>query len=93
MKAIYKEVSPMYNVGDDTPPTLLLLGTKDPFLSVPKAQEYCSILENKGIDWELKLYHGAGHPIFYFRKDYTPECFQVLKDSEEFLSKHGYLNN
>ncbi|WP_339880123.1 alpha/beta hydrolase fold domain-containing protein [uncultured Algoriphagus sp.] len=91
MKARYLEVSPIHNVGATNPPTLLLLGTEDPFLSVQKAMKYKSLQEGKGISCEVKLYQGAGHPIFYYRQGVSSDYFKMLHDSEGFLRRHGYL--
>ena len=93
MKARYKQLSPIDNEAEEFPPTLLALGTKDPYLSVQKAKEYKSRLEKKGTKCELKLYQNAGHPIFFYRKGDSPLYFQVLKASEEFLRKHGYVGS
>lgn len=92
MKARYKEISPLHNVSIWTPPTLILLGTEDPYLSIQKAEEYKALLVSKGIECELKLYQGAGHPIFYYRKGYSPDYIEMLQDSEDFLKKHGFLS-
>ena len=91
MKSRFSEVSPIHNVRATNPPTLLLLGTEDPFLSVQKAKKYKSLLEGKGISCEVKLYQGAGHPIFYYRQGVSSDYFKMLHDSEEFLRRHGYL--
>ncbi|PZX55524.1 acetyl esterase/lipase [Algoriphagus ratkowskyi] len=91
MKTRYKEISPLHNVNVDTPPTLILLGTEDPYLSERKAEEYMNALQNFGIDGELKMYQGAAHPIFLYRKGYSATYFQMLQDSEDFLERHGYM--
>lgn len=92
MKAKYQEVSPFHQNKKLMPPTLFVLGTEDPLFSVSKAKEYKSQLENNGIDCELKLFEGAGHPIFYYREGFSSEYFQILQDTEEFLKKYEYLN-
>lgn len=91
MRARFREVSPMYQKGD-YPATLILLGTEDPYLSVDKAEKYRSLLDAKGVVCEVKLYEGAGYPIFYYRKGYSPDYFRMLSDSENFLRKQGFLN-
>lgn len=91
MKASYKDISPLHNVTVNTPPTLILVGTEDPSLPVATAEKYKSLLERKGIKCELKLYPDAGHPIFYYRKGYSPYYAMMIQDSEEFLRHYGYL--
>ena len=91
MKARYLEVCRIHNVGATNPSTLLLLGTEDPFLSVQKEMKYKSLLEGKGISYKVKLYQGAGHPIFYYRQGGSSDYFKMLHDSEGFLRRRGYL--
>ncbi|WP_087149416.1 alpha/beta hydrolase fold domain-containing protein [Algoriphagus resistens] len=91
MKAGYKAISPLHNVTVNTPPTLILVGTEDPLLPVATAEKYRSLLVSKGVQCELKLYPGAGHPIFYYRKGYSPFYVEMIQDSENFLRQYGYL--
>lgn len=91
MKKRYKEISPMYNVDSETPPTLIILGTNDPLVSVKQAKLYQENMTNSGIPCELKLYEKAGHPIFYYRKGLSKYYYKILKDSESFLKKYEFL--
>jgi len=91
MKEVYKEISPYYAVNNDTPPTLILLGTEDPYLSVENAKHYKNKLNSMGVGGELKLYQGAGHPIFYYRKSPSEYYELMLHETETFLNKHNYL--
>lgn len=91
MKKRYKEISPMYNIDSETPPTLILLGTNDPLVSVEQAELYQEKMTNVGVPCELKLYEKAGHPIFYYRKGVSDYYYKMLEDSESFLKKHKFL--
>ncbi|BAX78799.1 alpha/beta hydrolase fold domain-containing protein [Labilibaculum antarcticum] len=91
MKKRCEEISPMYNIDSETPPTLIIVGTNDPLVSVKQAELYQEKMTNAGVSCELKLYEKAGHPIFYYRKGVSNYYYKILEDSESFLEKHEFL--
>ncbi|UCS92081.1 alpha/beta hydrolase fold domain-containing protein [Echinicola marina] len=91
MKANYKAISPLYCLDQEAPPSLILLGSEDPYLSVNNAEKYIDQLKAFGIKGKLKVYRGAGHPIFYYRKGVGEAYFHTLRDTEAFLKKQGYF--
>ena len=72
-------------------PPLILLGTKDPIVSVETIEAYQDKLLQKGVDCELHLFEGAGHPIFLYRKPLTEEYYKVRKLTDDFLKRQGFL--
>jgi len=92
MKKRYKEISPLYNIDSVSPPTLFILGTKDPLIPVQTAKEYKRKMYKAGVYCELNLIEGAGHPIFYYAKDLTDNYYKIQKLSDNFLLKYGYIN-
>lgn len=91
MKQRYKEISPLHNISAETPPTLFLVGTKDPVVPVPVARKFKEELNARGIECELHLFQGAGHPIFYYRKPLTGTYYEVLRITSDFLRRQGFL--
>lgn len=91
LKSNYKDISPIHNLRVAVPPTLILVGTEDKSLPVATAEKYQQLLKELGVACELRLYPGAGHPIFYYRKGYSPYYDQMMADTEEFLIKHDFL--
>jgi acetyl esterase/lipase len=91
MKKRYREISPLHNIDSKTPPALFILGTKDPLIPVKTAKAFQTQMEENGVDCELHLMEGAGHPIFYYAKDLTPEFYTIRKITDDFLRKYGYL--
>lgn len=87
-----EEISPLYHIGSKTPPTLILLGTEDPYLSEEQARSYQSKLRELGERCELILYPEAGHPIFFYRKGLSPRYFEMLRASDRFLEELGYFH-
>lgn len=81
----FKQISPFHNVSKATPPTLILLGTKDSIVSVETIETYRDKLLQNGVDCELYLFEGAGHPIFLYRKPLTEDYYKVRKLTDDFL--------
>ncbi|NWJ51429.1 MAG: alpha/beta hydrolase fold domain-containing protein [Bacteroidetes bacterium] len=93
MKKKYMEISPLHNIDSTAPPTLFILGTKDPLIPINIAEEFKKKMESLGGYCELHLYEGAGHPIFFYSKPLTDDFYNIRKESDAFLLKHGFLKN
>jgi acetyl esterase/lipase len=93
MKNRYKEISPLHNVDRTSPPALFVLGTKDPLVPVKSAEEFQKRMNASGVECELHLIEGASHPIFYYAKPLTPAFYTIRQMIDEFLFRHGYLEN
>ena len=91
IKRDFEKISPIHHVSEATPSTLILLGTKDPIVSVETIEAYQDKLLQKGVDCELHLFEGAGHPIFLYRKPLTEEYYKVRKLTDDFLKRQGFL--
>lgn len=92
IKERYREISPIHNIDKTAPPTLFILGTKDPLIPVKKAEEFTGKMLENGVYCELHLIENAGHPVFYYSKELTKEFYTVRTLSDNFLEKFGYLN-
>lgn len=87
VKKYWKSISPIHNIGEHAPPTLVMLGTKDIAIPVKTAKKYKQLMDDAGVRCDLKLYEGQPHG-FFNKKKYT----ETLKDSEDFLISIGYLS-
>jgi len=85
IKARHREISPLHHITPKAPPTILFLGTKDPLVPVATAQDYQTRMKNSGVRCELKLFEGAGHPIYEYRKGESPSRDQILRDADAFI--------
>ena len=92
IKMRYKEISPLHNIDSSTSPALFLLGTKDSLIPVKTAEEFQHKMKSFGVDCELHLIEGAGHPIFYYARELTDNFYTIRKISDKFLERNGYLN-
>lgn len=91
IKKRYLEISPLHNIDSSTPPALFVLGTKDPLIPVKTAEEFKQRMESAGVDCELHLIEGAGHPIFYYARELTDNFYKIRKLTDDFLKRYGYL--
>ena len=91
MKQHYRKISPLHNISAHTPPALFLVGTKDPIVSVETARRFKELMNEQGVECELHLFRGAGHPIFYYRKPLTNTYYEVLRITSDFLKRQGFL--
>lgn len=88
----FEEISPIHRITEGTPSTLILLGTKDPIVPVKVVESYRGNLLQKGVECELHLFEGAGHPIFLYRKPLTDNNYYRVRElTDAFLKKNGFL--
>jgi len=79
------EYSPVYNVPEKFPPTLILIGSEDSFL--PLCRQFCEKGREKGARMELEVYEGQRHAFFNF----APWLGKTIERADRFLQDLGYL--
>lgn len=89
VKAYWESFSPMHNIGENPPPTIFMLGTKDHLIPVSVAEEFKKRIEENGGVCEVHIYEGQGHGFFNFknRENYDATTAHMLK----FLKAQGYI--
>lgn len=87
----FEAISPIHHITKNSPSTLILLGTKDPIMPVKAVESYRDKLLQKGVDCDLHLFEGAGHPIFLYRKPLTNDYYKVRQLTDDFLKRYGFL--
>jgi acetyl esterase/lipase len=60
-REILKEISPIYHVTKQTPPTLLVHGDKDVLVPIQQSQIMIEKLRENGVPCELIVHEGGGH--------------------------------
>ncbi|WP_238710273.1 alpha/beta hydrolase [Oceanipulchritudo coccoides] len=89
VKEYWKEFSPIHNISEATPPTIVFLGTADKLIPVKTAKKYKRLMEEKGRRCDLHLYEGEPHGFFnYGNRD---NYLRTLTEMDRFLSSLGYL--
>ena len=89
--ARYREISPLHNVTSNLPPTLFFLGTKDALIPVQTAVSFKQRIEETGGRCDLKLFEGARHGIYEYRKGDSPLRHEALSAADDFLASLGFL--
>ncbi len=85
----YKEFSPLHNLREGMPPSVVFLGTEDRLIPVETARYFETVMEKVGSRCDLFLYEGEGHGFFNFRNH---ELYRDTRDkADEFLSSLGFL--
>jgi acetyl esterase/lipase len=82
-----QEFSPMHNLNDTTPPTVVLHGTEDEFIPVSTVRKFQRAMQKLGVRSDLHLYDGQPHE-FYNKAKYL----ETLLEVDKFLSSLSYLS-
>ena len=64
MQGRFEEISPLHNITEGAPPTIVFLGTEDKLIPVATAEKYNARMEAVGSRCDLHLYEGQGHGFF-----------------------------
>ncbi|MEJ2701735.1 MAG: alpha/beta hydrolase fold domain-containing protein [Sedimentisphaerales bacterium] len=91
VKEHWREFSPMHNIDQDTPPTIVFLGTKDKLVPVATAEKYKTLMAKSGRRCDLHLYEGQPHGFFNYRDGKNPYYYQTVIEADKFLASLGYL--
>ena len=96
----WKSLSPIENIDNNWPPTIVMVGDKDKVLKKEVALDFEKRMKNAGNDFVLKFYPDAEHTFFnywYAKKKGYPKgtrnryYYEVMQDADDFLVNHGYL--
>ena len=85
----YKDFSPLHNILEGAPPTIIFLGTNDDLIPVETMEYYQTVMEKVGSRCELHLYEGQPHGFFNYRNFEFYES--TVRKTDEFLQSLGYL--
>jgi acetyl esterase/lipase len=61
LRAIYRDISPIYHVSAKTAPTLLIHGDKDDIVPLQQSETFYARLQEAGVPSRLDIRKGAGH--------------------------------
>lgn len=86
----YLSFSPLHNLREGAPPTVLFLGTLDRHIPMVTAEYYKHVMEKVGSRCDLHLYEGQQHGFFNYKNF---ELYrQTLLAADQFLMSLGYLS-
>lgn len=89
----WHEISPIHHIDANVPPTIILMGTKDPEISVATAKGFCKKISKKGGRCDLALYEGAKHGFFNHSVEKAKYFHLTNERVSQFLKELGYLEN
>lgn len=89
VKGYWEEFSPIHNIDEKTPPTIVFLGTNDKHIPVETAEKYKALMKSSGVRSDLHLYRDQTHGFFNFGKmeNYT----KTVVEMDRFLASLNYL--
>ena len=70
-----EEISPVHNVFQGAPPTIVFQGTADKAVSIIESQWFCEEMNNYGNPCEVVLYEGREHGFFLYFSGSNPDFF------------------
>src|SRR5262249_62284919 len=73
-RAIARQLSPIYSVSRQSPPTLLVHGDRDEVVPLQQSQSFVDRLKEVGVPAELVVKKGAGHDLGLVPKDMGTVC-------------------
>jgi acetyl esterase len=86
-----KKISPVHNVSQGAPPTIIFQGTADKNVTIKEAQWFSEEMNNHGNSCEVFLYEGREHG--FFLRYYGEEDFRsTMETTVKFFSKLGYIS-
>ncbi|MHC4627189.1 MAG: alpha/beta hydrolase [Planctomycetota bacterium] len=89
VKEYWKDFSPMHNIIESTPPTIVFLGTKDKLIPTATAEQYRKLMADKGRRCDLHFYKNQEHGFFNYRnKKYFTT---TVVEADRFLASLGYV--
>ena len=91
VKDRFKDISPLHNIDEKTPPAIVFLGTKDKLIPVATADAFKNKMESAGVRSELMLFENAGHGFFNFGRDGGVAYRKTVRAMDEFLASLGFL--
>jgi len=90
VKKRYKEISPMHNLSEGMPPTLVFLGDQDNLIPVSTAKKFRDDMRKLGNRSELFIYPGQKHGFFNQGKAGGGYA-QTLTEMDNFLVSLGWI--
>jgi len=90
LKDRYREISPMHNLREGMPPTIVFLGDQDKLIPVPTAEKFRDEMRKLGNRSELVVYPGQSHGFFNQGKP-GGGYLKTLQEMDKFLNSLGWL--
>ena len=90
VREYWKAISPIDHIDANTPPTFVILGTKDKHIPVETAKRFERLMTEQGRRCDLHLYEGRKHGFYNIWEDRNALADTMIR-MDRFLSSLGYL--
>jgi acetyl esterase len=90
VKDYWQDFSPLHNISDQSPPTIVFLGSKDNLIPVATADDYKKRMDKAGVRCDVWIYAGQPHGFFNARGD-RAYYHATVYQADKFLASIGYL--
>jgi acetyl esterase/lipase len=91
VKDRYKEISPLHNIRDGAPPTIVFLGTEDKLIPVETAKKFEQKMRSVGSRCDTIFYDGQPHGFFNKGRSEDKYYVETVQAMDEFLISLGWL--
>ena len=86
----WQAISPIDHIDANTPPTFVVLGTKDKYIPAATGRRFERLMAEHGRRCDLHLYEGEEHGFFNLWVDRNVLAETLIR-MDRFLSSLGYL--
>ncbi len=86
-----EEISPVHNVSNGAPPTIIFQGTADKLVSTKESEWFCEEMNSHGNTCEVFLYEGRKHGFFLYSAEDYQDFLSTMDYTVKFLSKLGFI--
>ena len=91
VKAYWQDISPLHNISESAPPTIVFLGTEDEYIGAEVAVRYKELMDQSGVRCDLHLYPEQAHG--FFNPDRKNGYFEkTLKTMDKFFTSLDFLD-
>lgn len=90
VKPYWKEISPIDHINDQTPPTMVLLGTEDTYIPLETAKRFDQQMKENNRRCDLHIYEGAKHGWYNLWVSRESMAESLIR-MDRFLCSLGYL--
>ena len=87
----WQAFSPMHNIAQGMPPTIVFLGSEDALVPVATAEAYRQRMAAVGARCDVWIYAGQPHGFFNYRDGANPYYHATVFEADRFLVSEGYL--
>ncbi|WPJ96745.1 alpha/beta hydrolase [Coraliomargarita algicola] len=86
----WKDFSPLHNISENTPPTIILVGSEDGASKPAACEAFQQRMQENGRRCDLLIYEGQTHGFYFKKPKYRPITKEVMA---QFLLSIGFIEN